>query len=485
MTRALGVALGIALSLAFAGGVNAQEGKPASATPDAAAEPAEPAPSADAVPLRRGPLLVARLVGTINPASADFLISAVSEAQESHAALLLIELDTPGGDLASTQEIVRTMMEADVPIAVFVPRGAWAASAGTFITLAAHIAAMAPGSSIGAAHPISVGGNNERKPQDPESEELAPPIDIGLEKAENFTISFIESIARERGRNAEWAAQAVRESVAITADEAAEQNVIDLVASDRAALLTAIEGRVVKLGTGSVRLALTSGAPRELTMGLLARFLHAIADPTFAFLFMFAGAALIWLELNTPGVGVPGVLGVACLLVASVSFQLVPFSWLGLGLFLAGIGLVAAELFVSTYGVLLAAGVACMLLGGSMLFERPDVSDLDLPFWQVVVPAVGAFAAFGAFAMFAVGRTLALPSKLGEGELLGMRGVASTAIAPSGTVALRGELWSADAEGEIAQGDSVEVIAIEGMRLRVRRAANRTVAGPNPATEET
>ncbi len=475
------LALALCGAIAGAAGASAQEG--ANATSASEAE-ANAGVQPELVPPREGPLLIARLAGTINPASADFLVSAVREAEATHAALLLIELDTPGGDLASTQEIVRTMMEASAPIAVFVPRGAWAASAGTFITLAAHVAAMAPGSSIGAAHPISFGGNNERKPQDPESEALAPPVDIGLEKAENFTISFIESIARERGRNAEWAAQAVRESVAITADEAAAKNVIDLVARDRGALLAVLDGRVVKLGGGSVRLALKGAPTRELTMGLLARFLHAIADPTFAFLFMFAGAALIWLELNTPGVGVPGILGAACLIVAAVSFQLVPFSWIGLGLFVAGVLLVAAELFLSTYGVLLAAGVACMLLGGSMVFERPDVSDLDLPFWQVVVPAVGTFAAFGAFAAFAVSRTLALPSRIGEGELLGMRGVASTALAPSGTVALRGELWSADAEGDVAQGDSVEVIAVDGMRLRVRRAAKRVAVGHGSATEE-
>jgi membrane-bound serine protease (ClpP class) len=223
-----------------------------------------------------------------------------------------------------------------------------------------------------------------------------------------------------------------------------------------------------------VRLAVKSAAPRVIEMGLLARFLHAIADPTFAFLFMFAGAALIWLELNTPGVGVPGVLGAVCLIIAAVSFQLVPFSWLGLGLFIGGVVLVGAELFVSSYGLLLAAGVVCMLLGGSMIFDRPEVSDLDLPFWQVLVPTVGAFGVFGVFAMFMVARAHARPVKLGgEGELIGMRGLASTALAPSGTVALRGELWTADAEGRIEKGEAIEVVAVEGMRLRVRRARPR------------
>jgi len=465
-------ALALALGCALASGAGAEAREPAG-------EPSAPAAierSEEARP-REGAVLIARVEGTINPASADYLVHAIDVAQQTHAALLVIELDTPGGSLGSTQEIVRAMLRADAPIAVFVPRGAWAASAGTFITLAAHIAAMAPGSSIGAAHPITIGGDNQRKPADPASEALPPPSDIELEKAENFTASFIESIAKERGRNVEWAAKAVRESVAIPADEALELKVIDLIAGDREALLAELDGREVNLGGNHERLMLRHAPVRELPMGLLARLLHAIADPQLAFLLLVAGAGLIWLELNTPGIGVPGVLGTACLIIAATALQLVPFSWLGLALFLGGCALVAAELFVSSYGLLFVAGLVCMLLGGSMIFDRPDVSDLELPFWRVVVPVVASFAAFGALAAWAVGRVLRSPSKLGEGELLGMRGVASTPLTPSGTVALRGELWSADADAEIAKGEPVEVIAIEGMRLRVRRAPRR---GANP-----
>jgi membrane-bound serine protease (ClpP class) len=444
----------------------------AEATP--AGAPGAPAESKPEPHLRSGPVLVAKVEGAIDPASADFLVGAINQAGEARAALLLIELDTPGGYLTSTQAIVRAMLRSDVPIAVFVPRGAWAASAGTFITLAGHIAAMAPGSSIGAAHPVNPAGGNERKAADPESEELPPPADLELEKAENFTASFIASIAKERGRNVEWAAKAVRESVAISADEAVELNVIDLVADGREALLDALDGRVVDLGDTSVRLDLKHAEVRELEMGFLSKLLHAIADPQWAFLILVAGAALVWLELNTPGIGVPGVLGTACLIVGAVALQMVPFSWLGLGLFIGGFALVAAELFVGAYGLLLGAGVVCLLLGGSMIFDRPDVSDLDVPFWSIVMPVVASFAAFGALAALAIGRVIRAPSRIGEGELLGMRGVASTPLAPSGTVSLRGELWSADAEGEVAQGDAVEVTGVEGMRLRVRRATKRS-----------
>jgi membrane-bound serine protease (ClpP class) len=471
------LAAACALTAWLALGASAEETPPpseAAGESEAAAAstaPAEPKPEPH---LRAGPVLVARVEGAIDPASADFLVNAIIEARESRAALLLIELDTPGGFLTSTQEIVRAMLRSDVPVAVFVPRGAWAASAGTFITLAGHIAAMAPGSSIGAAHPVYPGGGNERKSADPESEDLPPPADIELEKAENFTASFIESIAKERGRNVEWAAKAVRESVAISADEAAELNVVDLVANDRESLLEALDGRLVDLGETVVRLDLKHAEVRELEMGLLGQLLHAIADPQWAFLILVAGGALIWLELNTPGIGVPGVLGTICLIIGAVALQMVPFSWLGLGLFIGGFVLVAAELFVGAYGLLLGAGIVCLLLGGSMIFERPDVSDLDVPFWSIVLPVVGSFAAFGVLAAVAVGRVVRSPSRLGEGELLGMRGVASTALGPSGTVSLRGELWSADADGEIPQGEAVEVTHVDGMRLRVRRATKRS-----------
>jgi membrane-bound serine protease (ClpP class) len=414
-----------------------------------------------------------RVDGVIDPPTADFVENAIRQADEMHAALLLIELDTPGGYLTSTQQIVRRMLNARVPIAVFVPRGAWAASAGTFITLASHIAAMAPGSSIGAAHPITEGGNNERKPAEEGSAKPSPPADIGLEKAENFTASFIASIAKERGRNVEWAAKAVRESVAISGEEAAAIHVIDLVAGSREELLRALDGRVVDVAGTPTRLVLKGAPVHELDMSLLSTLLHAIADPQWAFLILVAGAALIWLELNTPGVGVPGVLGTACLIVGAVALQMVPFSWVGLGLFAGGCVLVAAELYIHSYGLLLASGLVCMLLGGSMLFERPDVSDVDVPFWSLVLPVVGSFAALGAVVAVLVRRTFGKPSRIGEGELVGMRGVASTALAPSGTVALRGELWSADADGEIAAGEAIEVVRVDGMRLRVQRAAKR------------
>jgi membrane-bound serine protease (ClpP class) len=450
----------------------------------AAGEAVGPEP---AHPLREGPVLVARVDGTINPASADYVITAIAEAEREGAALLLIELDTPGGMVSSTQEIVKAMLGADVPIAVYVsPKGAWAASAGTFITMAAHVAAMAPRASIGAAHPVSAFGPSQAPPPAPpsspdeEGESPPPPTpptpapaDYDAQKAENTLASFIESIAAERGRNVEWAERAVRESVAATAEQALELGVVDLVASTRQDLLEQADGRTVQLAGGSVRLSVKDAPQRELPMGAIARFLHTIWNPTIALMLLSAGGILLWMEFSSPGIGVPGVLGVTCILVAAVSLQVLPFSWLGLLLFVGGLGLLGIEVLVPSHGLLLTAGLIAMLLGGSMIFDRPEASDLNVPFWRVVAPVVGSFAGFGAIVASAVARVLRAPSKMGEGELLGMRGVASTALAPSGTVSLRGELWSAEAEGEIAQGDPVEVVAVEGMRLRVRRAPKR------------
>jgi membrane-bound serine protease (ClpP class) len=468
--RALAAACALSFAAAIAFGANAQE--PLAPSPR---EEVVPAPELPEPVLRDGPVLVATVKGTINPASADYLVSAIDQAEREGAALLIVELDTPGGILSAAQEIVQAILDADVPIAVFVsPRGAWAASAGAFITMAGHIAAMTPDSSIGAAHPVNPFGANERASGEPGADDLPPPADIELEKAENFTVSFIEAIAKERGRNVEWAARAVRDSIAATANEALELGVIDLVVRDRDALLAGIEGRVVELSSGRVRISVAHAQPRELPMGLLARFLHAIWNPAIALMLLTAGGVLLWIEFSTPGVSVPGVLGVVCILVAAVSLSVVPFSWLGLLLFAGGLVLMGLEVITPAHGMLFAAGVVSMLLGGSLVFDRPDASDLNVPFWSVVAPIVGSFAAFAGLIAYAVGRVLRKPSLIGEGELVGMRGVASTALAPSGTVELRGELWSADAESEIAPGEAVEVTRLDGMRLRVRRAAKRS-----------
>ncbi len=427
-----------------------------------AAALAAKAPAEAPLARRSGPVYVARIAGSINPASSDYLQKAIARSEQEGAALLVIELDTPGGLVASTKDIIQAMLNARVPVAVYVaPQGAWAGSAGTFITIAAHVAAMAPGSSIGAAHPVGIGG--------------APPAEEGKEdhaaqKAENLLAAFIESIARERERNVEWAVKAVRESVAVTAEEALRLKVIDLVASDRRELLRRIDGRAVKLGGERVTLAIAGAAEVEIPMPLLTRFLNVLVDPNVAVLLLMAGVLGLYVELNQPGALVPGVVGGICLVLALVAMQILPFSWLGLLLLASGVALLAAEAFVGSYGLLFAAGLVCFLVGGSMLFDRPEVSDLDVDFWSVLVPAVAGLGAFGALVVYALGRTLGRPQTAGVGELLGMLGTATTELGPSGTVFVRGEYWRARATEPVAPRERVEVVDVRGLELTVRRA---------------
>jgi membrane-bound serine protease (ClpP class) len=431
----------------------------------AAAPPAKQAPA-----LRQGHVNVARLAGSVNPATSDYLQRAIQQSESDGAAALVIELDTPGGLVASTKDIIQAMLNARVPVIVYVaPQGAWAGSAGTFITLAGHVAAMAPGSSIGAAHPVGIGGGGAPA-EDGKGEK---PADYSAQKAENLLAAFIESIAKERGRNVEWAEKAVRESVAVTADEALRLRVVDLVASDRGDLLRQVAEREVRFQGAPVRLDVAGAEQREIEMDLLTRLLSVIVDPNVAVLLLLAGLLGLYVELNQPGLLVPGIAGAVCLVLALIAMQVLPFSWLGILLIVAGIGLFAAEIFVTSFGLLFAAGVVCFLVGGSMLFDRPDVSDLNVDFWPVLVPAVAALSVFGAIVVFAVGRSLRRRQESGVSEMVGMLGRAATALDPEGTVAIRGEFWHARADEPIAEGERVEAVAVEGLELLVRRPAPR------------
>jgi membrane-bound serine protease (ClpP class) len=417
-----------------------------------------------AAPAAAAHINLVTISGSINPASSDYIQKAIARSEAEDAVAVLIELDTPGGLLSSTKDIIQAMLNARVPIVVYVaPKGAWAASAGTFITLAAHVAAMAPGTSIGAASPISVGGGGGERGEDDRR------TDVAAEKAEKFTTAFIESIAKHRDRNVEWAMKSVREAEAIPQDEALAIGVIDLVAVDRDDLLRQLDGREVKVAGGTRTLSTAGVEVRTIEMDAMTRLFNFLASPDIAVLLVMAGLLGLYIEFNQPGMILPGVLGAICLILAAIAFQILPFSWVGLMLMLLGMGLLVAEIFVTSFGVLFAAGVVCFLLGGSMLFDMPEVSDLNVSFWPVLVPITVAFALFAGVVVFAVGRTLARAQTAGVSELIGLVGRAQTALAPEGRVFVRGEYWTASADEEIPAGEAVEVAAVEGMRLRVRR----------------
>ena len=434
----------------------------------AVAEGAAEATAAVAPARAAGPIARVRIDGMINPAAADHLAIAVERAEKIGASILLLELDTPGGLVTSTKDMIQTMMGSEVPVVVYVaPHGAWAASAGTFITLAGHVAAMAPGSTIGAAHPVGTGGTDA--PKEGEDGEQVP-ADYAGQKAENMLAAYVQSVAKERGRNFEWAEKAVRESEAVTAEEALELNVIDLVAEDREALLAAIEGREVETAAGTVAIHVEGARVEDVEMDALLKLLHAIVDPNIAGLLLMVGALGLYIEFNNPGLVVPGLVGVACTILGLIAAQVLPFSWTGAVLCLIGIGLMVAEAFVSAFGALLAAGMVFLLLGGSMIFDVPEVSDVNIDFWRVLVPiVVGTGLCMGAV-VIALARSRGMKQQAGTDELVGMVGVASTALAPSGTVFIRGEYWSAEADEEIEADARIEATAVEGLRLKVKRA---------------
>jgi membrane-bound serine protease (ClpP class) len=401
--------------------------------------------------------------GGINAAVSEFIAESITASEEDGAALLLIEMDTPGGVLGATQDIIQSMLNAQVATVVYVtPRGAWAGSAGTFITMAATVAAMSPGSSIGAAHPVFAGGGEKNT----EGEGR----DYMMEKVENMSAAYIESVAKQRNRNVEWAADAVRNSVAITAEEAVELNVVDLIAKNRAELLEKIEGRVVDVDGEEVTIEIVGADVRPIEMSTLLAFFNFIADPNVVAILLFAGMAGLYIEFNNPGLIVPGVAGFVCLILTGFAMQVLPFNWAGLMLIILGIGFLIAEIFVSSFGALFAVGIACFLLGGTMMFDRPDLSDLTIDFWSVLVPVVVAMGGFCGLVAVTVGRSMTLAQTAGIDEMVGLVGRSSTKLDPSGKVFIRGEYWNSDADEPVESGEPVEVTSVEGLRLRVRRA---------------
>ena len=404
--------------------------------------------------------------GVISAATAKFIEKTIAQSEADGAEAVLIKLDTPGGVLDATKDIVQALLNSNVPTIVFVaPQGAWAASAGTFITMAANVAAMAPGTSIGAASPVG-GGTSEERDEDGER------TDVMGQKVENFTSAFIESIAQERDRNVEWAIKAVREAEAIGAEEALELKVIDVIARDSKELFEALEGREVQVGGEPRTLHLEGVVIRTIEMTTLERLFNFIANPNVATLLMMGAVVGIMLEMNSPGIFFHGAIGLVCLVLAVFAFGMLPFSWLGLVLMVVGIGLMIAEIFITSYGLLFAGGITLFLLGGMMLFDLPEVSDLTVDFWSVLLPAAVGFGVVVVFVGYAVGKTLVRAQTTGVSELIGLVGRSQTALAPEGRVFVRGEYWNAFCDEDVPENTAVEITEVKGMRLRVKRAAS-------------
>ena len=416
----------------------------------AAASAVLPAPASAAAPVA-----TIQLDGVISPVTVRLVEAALTRAQSEGAGVLVIQLDTPGGLERSMRVICQRLLNAEIPVIVYVaPTGGRAASAGVFITMAAHVAAMAPATNIGAAHPVALGGGVDKE---------------SMKKIENDAAAFARTIAVERGRNAEWAEKAVRQSVSITEREAVKLKVVDLVADSLPDLLDKIDGRVVKTTKGLVTLQTRGAVVKAIEVGFRDRVLNVITDPNVAYILMMLGMLGLFFELSNPGVILPGVIGGISLILAFFAMQSLPINYAGLLLILFGIVLLIAEITVVSHGVLAVGGIVALALGSLMLFDAPEIGFRVS--WWVILPTVGATAGMFLVAVAAGLRALSASSPVGGSAMVGHTGVARGALSPEGQVLVQGELWRAVARGApVAEGARVRVVDANGLTLTVEKA---------------
>jgi len=394
--------------------------------------------------------------GGINPAVNDYIRESIQRAHEGKARALIIQLDTPGGLLSSTRSIVKEMLSAPLPVIVYVaPSGAGAGSAGVFITMAANIAAMAPGTNIGAAHPVAGGGQEVKG--------------VMGEKIENFTASFSETIAKRRGRNTDFAIQAVRRSISITDVEALEKRVVDIIATDVSDLLKQSNGREVDVRGAKRTLDFNGVSVLRFEMGLKQKILNILAHPNVAYLLMMAGILGLYMEFSNPGALFPGIAGGIALLLALASFQVLPINYAGLLLIGLGLCLLVAEAFLPSFGLLGISGVVSLALGSLLLFDV-EGSDLSVD-RSIVFAAVGTLSAFVLVVTFLVVKSQRRKATLGFEGLIGELGEVRERLDLKGKVFVHGEVWNAEGAERLEPGDRIEVVGYDGMRLKVKRAA--------------
>jgi len=412
----------------------------------------------------------------IGPASADYIVRGLRKAQEAGAALVVLELDTPGGLDTSMRQIIQAILGSAVPVATYVsPSGARAASAGTYILYASHVAAMAPSTTLGAATPVAIGmpGGGGETPRPPprgaSAPASAPQADAMTAKQVNDAAAFIRGLAQQRGRNAEWAERAVREAVSLTAVEAERERVIDVVARDLTELLDRIDGRSVRTAAGEVTLRTRGAEAKRVPPGWRHQLLSVIASPSLALILMMMGIYGLLFEFSSPGFGVPGVVGAICLLLALFALQMLPINYAGLALLALGIALMAAEAVSPTFGVLGVGGLVAFVAGGVLLFDD------DVPGYGVPLPLLLGMAALSAL-LIAGGGTMALrarrrPLASGALQMVGALGEVLEPDADGAWVRVHGERWRARAGVPLAAGQQVRVTGLAGLTLQVEPVA--------------
>ncbi len=405
------------------------------------------------------------LDGVVDPFTASYLESGIEAAETDGASAILLTIDTPGGTDNSMRKIIRAILASPVPVICFVaPEGARAASAGTFILMSCPVAAMAPGTNVGAAHPVGVRGAVE------------------IEKVTNDAAAYLRSLAEDRGRNGDWAEKAVRDSDSISAQQALDMEVVDLIQPNASALLDEIDGRTVKVADGrDATLSTADARVADREPGTAAQLLQTLLSPNIAFLLFYLGLALIVVEMLTPGVTVPGVLGVLCLGLALTAFGMLPVQLLGVGLLAASVAFFLVEFQNPGLGFPAAAGVVTMVLGGLLLFDR-SVPDAQVSISMIAPVAIGSGLFFG----FVVKKALAarrLPPAVKSQNVLGAVGHAVTDLAPSGVVQVVSETWTATSSVPVPKGSRVRVTAVDGLRLSVEPAEGAVADATVPPTQ--
>lgn len=399
-------------------------------------------------------IVVITIRDAITPVIAEYIIREITAAEKSRAECLVVQLDTPGGLDLAMRDIVKKILSSDVPVVVYVtPSGARAASAGAIITLSAHVAAMSPGTNIGAAHPVSIGFGEQNK-------EMSS-------KMENDSAAYAESIAEKRKRNKQWAVKAVRESLSASETDALKEHVIDLIAPDTRALIAAIDGREVETPGGSRRLKTKDAQLTERTMGMREIVLKSLADPTIAYILLLIGLAGLYFELSTPGAILPGALGGISLLLAFYSLQTLSANYAGLLLILLGVILFIAEVKITSYGLLSICGIIAVVLGSLMLFDS-SVPYLRIS-WSVIIVST---LLIWAFFVFVVGLVIKAQRRRPQTGLEGLIGMPCQAVADidgKGKVFVHGENWNARSSDMIHKGETAIITAVNGMELTVKK----------------
>ncbi len=403
-------------------------------------------------------IYIIKVNDAIGPGIADFLKSGIKKANDDSAACLIIELDTPGGLAESMRVIVKAILASRVPVVVYVaPGGARAASAGVMITMAADVAAMAPGTNIGAAHPVGTGGQEINKTMS--------------EKVVNDMVAHARSVAEQRGRNADWVEKAIRESVAVTETEALKENIIDLIARDTDDLISQLNGREIK---DKGRLDLAGANKKNLKEGYRTKILKTISDPNIAYILLMIGLAGLYFELSHPGAIFPGVVGGICIVLAFFALQALPINYAGILLILLAIVFFIMEMKITSYGLLSIAGIVSLLLGSLMLFDSGSPGfRLSL---KVLLPTILMVSGFFVVVAGLVFRAQISRPRTGAGGLLDEVGVVKAALQPEGKVFVHGELWKATARKPIGEGTKVRVVKVENLVLEVE-ALDETAGG--------